>query len=568
MLKLGQYTIQDFNENEVLDAFLVAFSNTYNYINKYAGTLTGTTVLPNTTFELQINGEYVTVTSDDKCNWIYNSDVPIENLSRLGFKCYDELKSIDFTYGNIYVTQSDSLKRLFDGNTALEKVEGLQSIKCDPNGSYDLSAMFKLTKITEFNGLHQSFANSVSDVSSMFQNCSRLVVANVSSVTIDDIPADNMFYGCGHLSSLTMSTFNPSSSSNVFTHGTNSITDFVINDLGVSLDLVNMEDLTMESVTNLMNATREADDDQYTNFSDNVIAQILAERPSRLIKAYAESVAGGWTYNFNFGNEIIVTTNSPEQTFFYYTSDGVRHEVTSDNTGEYVIQLTDLTSLKNLLSDAECSCIYSVDLSGLDTYGLKDISGFMSGCTNLTVSVYPDDLTYGFANVEDASYAFANIGTVGKLWFGYDMPHCSDATGMFENSNLLGIELPAYAQGCDTKDLLKDCDDINNIQIRVGNKASLDLSDFDLPQSSIQNILESCSVTTVTDSPTVSFSAATEQILERHEDLVSMRDDAIQRGWVFTNVPIEYTYLAVVNEDDSTQYDTFITDDGSRVRLQ
>ena len=116
---------------------------------------------------------------------------------------------------NADVDDTGTIKCYVTGTELVIAINGAGSIKCNADSSYMFSEtdyFNRYAKVTTISGLELLDTSSVTDMYSMFQNCSKLTTLDLSSFDTSSVTSmSNMFYNCSSLTSLDLSSFNTSS---------------------------------------------------------------------------------------------------------------------------------------------------------------------------------------------------------------------------------------------------------------------------------------------------------------------------------------------------------------------
>ena len=403
------------------------------------------------------------------------------------------------------------MKGMFSSCSSLKTLDlsGLDtSLVTDMNwmfrGCYDLTSL-------NLSGLNTS---SVTDMGNMFAFCSSLTTLNLLGLDTSSVTdMDNMFYGCSSLTSLDLSSF-----------GTSSVTDMSYMFYGCSsLTTLNLSDFDTSSVTSMWSMFENCSVLEYdcsawkvplvSIYSDfnlgapGVIppvwptaktasslaaasapmAMSLAEEPAvdEGAPAAAPLAAGdidGGTVKNAEGN--VVWSIDANGLLTIAPEDGVKGRLSSvpwDNLKDKIksVKVESTVELDNGSKRAfyYCTRCTEMDLSGLDTSAVTDMSWMFYGCSSLTSL---DLSSFNTSSVTDMSKMFSNCTKLTSLDLSsFNTSSVTDMSVMFFwCSSLTSLDLSSF----DTTSVK----DMGSMFCYCSKLTSLDLSSFETP--SVKNM--------------------------------------------------------------------------------
>ncbi|QYN59039.1 BspA family leucine-rich repeat surface protein [Lactobacillus panisapium] len=395
--------------------------------------------------------------------WI-NSDFVYNGILQLNSTFKDQLTKIKIDQGVVANQESGGL---FYGLSKLTTIEGLSNL--DTANVTNMRSMFgECSSLTSLD-LSHFVTSKVTDMYGMFDGCSSLTSLDLSHFdTSNVVDMSWMFEGCKSLTSLDLSNFNTSNVKDM------SRMFYECNGL-TSLDLSHFD---TSNVTNL--GYMFADCSKLTGLN---LSNFNTANVTKMHSLFNDCSS---LTNLDLGN--FDTSNVVDMSWMFYECNGL----TSLDLSHF-----DTSNVKDMSWMFEgCSSLTSLDLSHFDTSNVKDMSWMFSSCSNLNSldlshfdtsnvnkmnSMFYDcvklgslDITnFDTSNVIDMRYMFSYCSNLISL----DLSHfdTSKVTNMYSMffycTGLTGLDLSHFdtSNVTDMSDMFYDCSGLT----------SLDLSHFD-----------------------------------------------------------------------------------------
>ena len=281
--------------------------------------------------------------------------------------------------------------------------------------NYDSSDLFyNFSKLTEIENINLLDTSSVTNMSSMFYSCSRLISLDVSNFDTSKVTnMGSMFCGCSTLTSLDLSNFDTS-------------------------NVTNMSDMFFRcsSLTSL----------DVSNFDTSQVK-------------YIDSMFCGCSTLTSLDVSKFDTSKATNMyNMFYNCSKLTSLDLSNFDTSN----VTNMSSMFYL-----CTSLTSLDISNFDTSKITDMHSMFSGCNELaTLNVS----SFNTSKVTDMSSMFNNCSSLTSLDLSnFDTSKVTDMGGMFKYcSSLTSLDLSSFNTSKVTKVfyMFDSCSKLTNIDFR------------------------------------------------------------------------------------------------------
>ena len=344
------------------------------------------------------------------CNWTYDNGIlTISGGVAQGSKLWDSYKNniekVVIT-GKITFDKETSLNGLFSEITSLKTIEGLSNLDTskvtdmgsmfrdcssletldvsgfDTSNVINMSSMFYGCKKLQNIDLSKFDTNKVTDMGSMFRFCSSLETLDVSGFDTSNVKnMSEMFYGCEKLKNIDVSKFDTSKVTDMGSMFNRCIS---LETLDVSgFDTSNVRDMSYmfsrcESIINL----------DLSNFDTSNVTSMIAMFNSMKqceelnVKNFNTSKVGDMRFMFDNDEKLMRVDvsgfNTSKVTTMKYMFEGTRSLVELD------VSNFNTSNVKNMGSMfVGCSSLETLDVSGFDTSNVQDMSYMFYGCIKL-----------------------------------------------------------------------------------------------------------------------------------------------------------------------------------------
>ena len=281
--------------------------------------------------------------------------------------------------------------------------------------NYDSSDLFyNFSKLTEIENINLLDTSSVTNMSSMFYSCSRLISLDVSNFDTSKVTnMGSMFCGCSTLTSLDLSNFDTSNVTNM------------------SSMFFSCSSLTSLDVSNFDTSQVKYIDSMFCGCSTLTSLDVSKFDTSKATNMY---------------------------NMFYNCSKLTSLDLSNFDTSN----VTNMSSMFYL-----CTSLTSLDISNFDTSKITDMHSMFSGCNELaTLNVS----SFNTSKVTDMSSMFNNCSSLTSLDLSnFDTSKVTDMGGMFKYcSSLTSLDLSSFNTSKVTKVfyMFDSCSKLTNIDFR------------------------------------------------------------------------------------------------------
>ena len=349
------------------------------------------------------------------------------------------IKSVVFDDSFANCTTITSTAYWLSGCTNLTEITGLKNLKTD--NVTNMGSMFSdCSSLTSIDVSNFNTAN-VTNMDWMFSNCSSLTSLDVSNFNTSIVTSMNgIFNKCSSLTSLNVSNFNTSNvkvMSYMF-DGCSSLT---------SLDVSNFNTANVTNMSRMFNRCSSLTSLDVSNFNTANVTNMSFMFGFLFLKSLDLS-------NFN-------TPNVKDMNYMFCGCSSLKSlDVSNFNTAN-------VTNMGYMFQN--CSSLTSLDLSNFNTAKVRGMQTMFYGCTNLTSL---DVSNFNTANVTDMSLMFYGCSSLTSLDLSnFNTPNVKDMNYMFYDcSSLTSIDLSNFNTANVT--------DMNSMFYNCSSLTSLDLSNF------------------------------------------------------------------------------------------
>ena len=344
---------------------------------------------------------------------------------KMFYNC-SELTSIDFGKG-FNTSNVTDMSEMFQG---CSKLTALDVSNFNTSNVTDMSEMFQgCSKLTALDVSSFNTSN-VNSMAAMFKSCSGLTGLDVSSFRTSNVTdMHDMFRGCNKLTSLNVSSFNTSNVKRMdaMFYGCSGLT---------SLDVSNF------NTSNVVRMTRTVDTvlDYYTGYSSGEEVQI--PESNKLIR---------------FG-------------MFAQCSSLTSLDLSSFNTS----QVTDMRGLFE-----GCKKLTSLNVSSFNTSNVKYMDGMFKDCSSLTSLDLTNFNTSNVVSMGTVHRFFYNWGSAGQ----YGNYRYEANGGMFENcTGLTSLDLSNFNTSNVTRmyNMFNNCTHLTYLNLSIFDMSHLEVTDYDI----------------------------------------------------------------------------------------
>ena len=350
------------------------------------------------------------------CNWTYDNGIlTISGGVAQGSKLWDSYKNniekVVIT-GKITFDKETSLNGLFSEITSLKTIEGLSNLD----------------------------TSKVTDMGSMFRDCSSLETLDVSGFdTSNVINMSSMFYGCKKLQNIDLSKFD-----------TNKVTDmgsmFRFCSSLETLDVSGFDTSNVKNMSEMFYGCEKLKNIDVSKIDTSKVTD-MGSMFNRCISLETLDVSG------------FDTSNVQDMSYMFYGCIKLQNiDVSKFDTSKVEKMLGMFQGCKSITNlDVSrfntskvtsmvamfngCSSLEKLDVSGFDTSNVQDMSSMFSGCEKLQNI---DVSKFDTSKVTDMFRMFFKCDKLYNLDLsGFDMSKVTRTTLMFKGASLVTIKVPA-----------------------------------------------------------------------------------------------------------------------------
>ena len=393
------------------------------------------------------------------CNWIYDNGIlTISGGVAQGSKLWDSYKNniekVVIT-GKITFDKETSLNGLFSEMTSLKTIEGLSNL--DTSKVTDMGSMFRDCSSLETLDVSGFDTSNVKNMSEMFYGCEKLKNIDVSKFDTSKVTdMGSMFNRCISLETLDVSGFDTSNvrdMSYMFSR-----CESIIN-----LDLSNFDTSNVTSMIAMFNSMKQCEELNVKNFNTSKVGDMrfMFDNDEKLMRV---DVSG---------------FNTSKVTTMKYMFEGTRSLVELD------VSNFNTSNVKNMGSMfVGCSSLETLDVSGFDTSNVQDMSYMFYGCIklqNIDVSKFDTSKVEkmlgmfqgckSITNLDVSRFNTSKVTSMVAMFNGCSSLEKLDVSG-FDTSNVQDIDVSKFdtSKVTDMFRMFFKCDKLYN----------LDLSGFDM----------------------------------------------------------------------------------------
>ncbi len=309
--------------------------------------------------------------------------------------------------GGVLANQNSSY--LFSNFSNLVSIDGLE--KLNTSNVTNMGSMFKNCSSLEFLDISHFNTSKVTDMGGMFYNCRSVSVLDVSHFDTSNVSSmADMFYNCRSVSVLDVSHFNTSKVTNMsgmFSVG-NTISSLIsISNITTKLEVLDLSSFDTSKVTNM-----------YSMFfgADNLKNVIFGSKFNTSNVTNMKSMFAGVNKLKNIDLSHFDTTNVTNMYQLFYRCFSLENlDVSHFNT-------SNVTNMGSMFE--ECSSLEFLDVSHFDTSKVTNMSGMFASCTKIKEL---DVSNFNTSNVTNMG------GNVSLMENGFEYTN----TGMFFNMTSL-----------------------------------------------------------------------------------------------------------------------------------
>ena len=358
----------------------------------------------------------------------------VENGSTLTF--YYDANKATHTTGTVYgindKRKDDTIVPAWAGvfndpNERITKVVFDSSFK-DYRPATTNSWFFFCSKLTEFEGMSNLITDQVTDMYSMFYNCSALTSLDVSKFNTANVTDMScMFYDCSALKSLNVSSFNTANVTYIYCmfSGCSSLTS------------LNVSNFDTGNVTDMYAMFRDC-----SSLKSLDVTKLNTAKVTDMGSMFRGCSALTYLDVSNFN-----TANVTDMDYMFNNCSALKSlDVSKFNTAK-------VTDMKIMFS--ACSALTSLDISNFNTANVTDMSTMFSDCSSLTTIFCNDDWKSDV--VQKSTDMFMNCtklkGAVSYDANKLDVTMANPTTGYFTKKSATGITHPTAAEPLKRQDI-------------------------------------------------------------------------------------------------------------------
>ena len=358
----------------------------------------------------------------------------VENGSTLTF--YYDANKATHTTGTVYgindkrkddTTSPAWVGASDDPNERITKVVFDSSFK-DYRPATTNSWFFFCSKLTEFEGMSNLITDQVTDMYSMFYNCSALTSLDVSKFNTANVTDMScMFYDCSALKSLNVSSFNTANVTYIYCmfSGCSSLTS------------LNVSNFDTGNVTDMYAMFRDC-----SSLKSLDVTKLNTAKVTDMGSMFRGCSALTYLDVSNFN-----TANVTDMDYMFNNCSALKSlDVSKFNTAK-------VTDMKIMFS--ACSALTSLDISNFNTANVTDMSTMFSDCSSLTTIFCNDDWKSDV--VQKSTDMFMNCtklkGAVSYDANKLDVTMANPTTGYFTKKSATGITHPTAAEPLKRQDI-------------------------------------------------------------------------------------------------------------------
>ena len=314
-----------------------------------------------------------------------------------------------------------------DPNERITKVVFDSSFK-DYRPATTNSWFFFCSKLTEFEGMSNLITDQVTDMYSMFYNCSALTSLDVSKFNTANVTDMScMFYDCSALKSLNVSSFNTANVTYIYCmfSGCSSLTS------------LNVSNFDTGNVTDMYAMFRDC-----SSLKSLDVTKLNTAKVTDMGSMFRGCSALTYLDVSNFN-----TANVTDMDYMFNNCSALKSlDVSKFNTAK-------VTDMKIMFS--ACSALTSLDISNFNTANVTDMSTMFSDCSSLTTIFCNDDWKSDV--VQKSTDMFMNCtklkGAVSYDANKLDVTMANPTTGYFTKKSATGITHPTAAEPLKRQDI-------------------------------------------------------------------------------------------------------------------
>ncbi len=367
---------------------------------------------------------------------------------------------------------------IFEGQV-LRVITWAGFIDANPNSGKMFYNRSKLTSIDFGKGFNTS---NVTDMSEMFQGCSKLTALDVSNFNTSNVTdMSEMFQGCSKLTALDVSSFN--------TSNVNSMAAMFKSCSGLTgLDVSSFRTSNVTDMHDMFRGCNKLTSLNVSSFNTSNVKRMDA------MFYGCSGLTSLDVSNFNTSNVVRMTR----------TVDTVLNYYTGYSSGEEV-QIPESNKLIRFGMFAQCSSLTSLDLSSFNTSQVTDMRGLFEGCkklTSLNVSSFnTSNVKYMDGMFKDCSsltsldltnFNTSNVvsmGTVHRFFYNwgsagqYGNYRYEANGGMFENcTGLTSLDLSNFNTSNVTRmyNMFNNCTHLTYLNLSIFDMSHLEVTDYDI----------------------------------------------------------------------------------------
>ena len=352
-------------------------------------------------------------------------------------------------------------------------------IDANPNSGKMFYNRSKLTSIDFGKGFNTS---NVTDMSEMFQGCSKLTALDVSNFNTSNVTdMSEMFQGCSKLTALDVSSFN--------TSNVNSMAAMFKSCSGLTgLDVSSFRTSNVTDMHDMFRGCNKLTSLNVSSFNTSNVKRMDA------MFYGCSGLTSLDVSNFNTSN-VVRMTRTVDTVLDYYTG---------YSSGEEV-QIPESNKLIRFGMFAQCSSLTSLDLSSFNTSQVTDMRGLFEGCkklTSLNVSSFnTSNVKYMDGMFKDCSsltsldltnFNTSNVvsmGTVHRFFYNwgsagqYGNYRYEANGGMFENcTGLTSLDLSNSNTSNVTRmyKMFYNCTHLTYLNLSIFDMSHLEVTDYDI----------------------------------------------------------------------------------------
>ena len=356
------------------------------------------------------------------------------------YEARESITSVVFDASFANCTTLTSTTYWFYDCSNLTTITDIQYLKTD--NVTDMSSMFNNCSGLTTLDLNNFNTANVTNMNSMFSGCSKLTTLDLSSFNTQNVTSmGSMFYGCSGLTSLNLSGFNTDKvmyMGGMF-EGCSNLTN---------LDVSNFDTGNVTSFSSMFSGCSSLTSLDLSNFNTMNVTNMYD------MFSGCSSLTSLDVSNFNTGNVTDMIT------MFYNCSSLTSLDLSSFNTAK----VTDIHDMFH-----NCSSLTTLNVSNFNTENVTDMSLMFSGCSNLTSLDLSNFNTANVTNMWNMFYSCSSLTTLNVSNF--NTGNVTDISSMFEGcSSLTSLDVSKFNTANVT--------DMVQMFYRCSSLTSLDVSNF------------------------------------------------------------------------------------------